>query len=111
MYMDPLLEQLRSLGVGCHVGGLWYGAVCFADDLVLLAPARTAAEMMLQCCEEYALEHNLHFSTDPAPAKSKSKSIFITGKMRHQTCPDHLMLLGQKLPWVAQAAHLGHILH
>ena len=34
--------------VGCHVGGLWYGAACYADDLVWLAPARTAAVMMLE---------------------------------------------------------------
>ena len=111
VYLDDLLAKLRRLGVGCHVGGLWYGAMCFADDLVLLAPARTAAEMMLQCCEEYALEHNLEFSTDPVPAKSKSKCIYFTGKMRNQTCPDKLQLLGQLLPWVEQANHLGHILH
>ena len=80
VYLDDLLAKLRRLGVGCHVGGLWYGAMCFADDLVLLAPARTAADKMLQCCE-----HNLQFSTDPVPAKSKSKCIYFTGKMRNQT--------------------------
>ena len=111
VYLDELLARLRSLGVGCHVGGLWYGAACFADDLVLLAPARTSAEMMLQCCEEYATEHNLQFSTDPNPGKSKSKCIFFTGKMRNQSYPDKLVLLGQELPWVEQANHLGHILH
>jgi hypothetical protein len=73
--MDGLLGRLRKLGVGCHVGGWWYGAVCFADDFILLAPARTAAVMMLQCCEEYALERNLQFSTDPNPTKSKSWSM------------------------------------
>ena len=75
-YLDDLLTELRQLGVGCHVGGLWYGAACYADDLVLLAPARTAAVMMLECCEKYAVEHNLQFSTDPEPAKSKSKCIY-----------------------------------
>ena len=49
VYLDELLQQLRKLGVGCHVGGLWYGAACYADDLILLAPARTAAVMMLEC--------------------------------------------------------------
>ena len=82
VYLDDLLDRLRKLGVGCHVGGLWYGASCFADDLILLAPARTAAEMMLQCCEQYAKEHNLQFSTDPNPSRSKSKCIYFTGKLR-----------------------------
>ena len=81
VYLDELLGQLRQLGVGCHVGGWWYGAACYADDLVLLAPARTAAAMMLECCEKYAAEHNLQFSTDPLPQKSKSKCIYFCGKL------------------------------
>ena len=67
--------------------------------------------MMLKCCEEFALEHNLEFSTDPSPAKSKSKCIYFTGKMRKQVLPDNLKLFGKLLPWVEQADHLGHVLH
>ena len=48
VYLDGLYEQLRKLGVGCHIGGWWYGATCFADDLVLLAPARSAAACSLE---------------------------------------------------------------
>jgi hypothetical protein len=108
VYLDGLLDQLRKLGVGCHIGGWWYGAACFADDLILLAPARSAAAMMLKCCEEYALQHNLEFSTDPDPNKSKSKCIYFKGKVRNRELPDHLVL---KLPWVEKAEHLGHLLH
>ena len=111
VYLDGLLERLRRIGVGCHVGGWWYGAACFADDLVLLAPARTAAVMMLECCEQYALEHNLEFSTDPNPAKSKSKCIYFSGNLKKLSLPDNLQLLGQELPWVERADHLGHVLH
>ena len=111
VYLDELLEQLRQLGVGCHVGGWWYGAVCYADDLMLLAPSRTAAAMMLECCEKYATEHNLKFSTDPLPHKSKSKCIYFCGKLTRLTKPDNLTLLGEDLPWVASADHLGHVLH
>ena len=87
VYLDGLLLQLRQLGVGCHVGGWWYGAACFADDLFLLAPSRTSAAMMLDTCEQYALQHNLQFSTDPNPAKSKSKCIYFTGAARNVTLP------------------------
>ena len=110
VYLDDLLGQLRQLGVGCHVGGWWYGAVCYADDLMLLAPTRTAAAMMLECCEEYAAVHNLKFSTDPVPQKSKSKCVFFCGKLTRLAKPDPLILLGEKLPWVATADHLGHVL-
>ena len=26
LYMDELLVELRKLGVGCHIGGVFYGA-------------------------------------------------------------------------------------
>ena len=110
VYLDGLLLQLRQLGVGCHVGGWWYGATCFADDLFLLAPSRTAAVMMLETCQQYALQHNLQFSTDPDPAKSKSKCIYFTGRARNVILPDPLQLFGEELPWVDSALHLGHTL-
>ena len=48
------------------------GAMGYADDLVLLAPTRTAMELMLKACEEFGKRNNLQFSTDPDPAKSKT---------------------------------------
>lgn len=111
VYLDELLLELRNLRVGCHVGGWYFGAACFADDLFLLAPSRTAAVMMLETCERYARLHNLQFSTDPNPAKSKSKCIFFRGKLRNVGLPDQLSLFGEPLPWVSHAEHLGHTLH
>jgi hypothetical protein len=111
VYLDGLLDRLRKLGVGCHIGGCWYGVACFADDLILLAPDRSAAAMMLKCCEQYALEHNLEFSTDQNPALSKSKGIFFKDKLQNRELPDNLMLLCEKRPWVERAKHLGHHLH
>jgi hypothetical protein len=37
-------------------------------------------ELMLATCERFAHRNNLQFSTDPNPAKSKSKCIFVSGK-------------------------------
>ena len=69
---------------------------------------------MLKICEKYAQKHNLQFSTDVIPKKSKSKCIFINGKVgdilpRH--LPEPLQLYGKSLPWVVTATHLGHELH
>ena len=107
VYLDGLLQQLRELGVGCHLGGWWYGAACFADDLFLLAPSRTAAVMMLETCEQYALQHNLQFSTDVNPTKSKSKCIYFTGRMRNVSEPDPIELFGEQLPWVSSAVNFS----
>ena len=47
VYLDLLIRELRQLGVGCHVGGLYMGVVVYADDVLLLAPTSGAMQMML----------------------------------------------------------------
>ena len=73
IYIEDLLQRLRGLGVGCHIGDQFLGAAGFADDIVLLAPSRGAMEIMLATCENFAAENNLKFSTDPNPTKCKTK--------------------------------------
>ena len=111
VYVDDLLVELRSLGVGCHLAGVFYGAVGFCDDILLLAPTRDAMDIMLATCERFAERNNLQFSTNPDPAKSKSKCIFVSGKKKNLPKPAPLTLCGKELPWVASATHLGHELH
>ena len=113
LYMNELLVQLRKLGMGCHISGIFYGAALYADDLVLLAPSRSALQQMLQLCGDYAKKHNLVFSTDPDPIKSKTKCIYMVGKVRggRVQYPKPVSLNGMSLPWVTSANHLGHTLH
>ena len=60
---------------------------------------------MLTTCEEYALSHNLQFSTDPNPVKCKTKLMAFLKKPRQLP---GLMLCGNPLPWVTQIKHLGN---
>ena len=92
LYLDDLLIQLRRLGLGCYIGGMWYGACCYADDIILLAPNRDVLQKMLNVCEIYAASHNLLFSTDPVPAKSKTKCILFNGNSRKSVHPDPVIL-------------------
>ena len=103
--------ELRDLGVGCHIGGVWLGAAGYADDIILMAPSRTSMAMMPEKCEQYAIAHSLMFSTDPDPRKSKSKCLYMVGTMRNVTFPVNLKLNNEDLPWVETASHLGHELH
>ena len=110
VYLDDLLKQLRQMGLGCHMRGMWVGAAGYADDLILLAPSRTAMQHMLKTCDNYAAEFNLQFSTDPVPALSKSKCLYMCGYM-NAVYPAPLQLGDHDLPWVEHATHLGHELH
>ena len=108
--MDELLLELRKSGLGCYVGGLFAGAGSYCDDLVLLAPSRSSLQTMMSICEDYANRHNLVFSTDPNPTKSKTKCLLFRLHNREES-PAKIILNGQPLPWVDHAAHLGHEFH
>ena len=111
-YLDELLVKLRKLGIGCHVAGVWFGACLYADDVCLLANSRDVLQRMVKVCESYGAEHNLIFSTDPDPKKSKTKCMFFTRKSQNSIVyPTPVKLDGENLPWVERADHLGHVLH
>ena len=107
LYLDDLFTELRALGVGCYVGGTWMGAAGYADDIILLAPSRSAMATLLATCEDYAKSHNITFSTDVDPKKSKTKCLHFTLQER---IVNPLKLNGDDLPWVKKALHLGNTL-
>ena len=72
-----MIKELRHLGVGANVAGIFMGIACYADDVVLIAPCRQAMQLMLNTVENFAERYNISFSTDPDPAKSKSNRAFI----------------------------------
>ena len=53
IYIDDLLDDLSTLGVGCYWNSLFAGAMCYADDL---APSPSALRLILRC----AVVMNLH---------------------------------------------------
>ena len=111
VYLDPLLTELRESGVGCYVGGVFTGVVAYADDLMVLAPNRMAAQKMLAICDSYAEKYNVKFSTDLNPRKSKSKALYFVGHRKSGVpVPAPLILTGKDLPWVDRCDHLGHSL-
>ena len=77
VYLKPIFSILRNSGYGCRLAGLFTGVIGYADDLILLAPNRKAAQKMLEICEEFAKENNISFSTNHDPNKSKSKALFM----------------------------------
>ena len=111
IYLNPLFEELREAGVGCRIGGLWIGMIGYADDIILLAPTRSAAQKMLNICEDFAKRYNIKYSTNEDPKQSKSKAMYIVGVGGARLAkPLPLVLCNNDLPWVETCEHLGHTL-
>ena len=107
VYIDKLIKLLRSSKIGCSIGHIYYGIMVYADDIVLLCPSRIGLQAMLDICEKYAVSHNLQFSTNIDPVKSKTKCIHFSKKIINLA---EMELNGDKLPWVDSANHVGNIL-
>ena len=70
-----MLESLRSSGYGCTIGTHFFGAVAYADDVLILATSVQGLQQLVNLCQKHAKENELIFSTDPDPKKSKTMCI------------------------------------
>ena len=110
VYIDELLKILRKSGLGCHIHGVFYGALIFADDIILLSASRNRLQIMVNICQEFVSSRNLKFGTDVNPEKSKTKYILFTKRKQNSNDLAPLVLDGCDLPWVKSIKHLGHTL-
>ena len=110
IYIDKLLQLLRKTGLGCHIHGVFYGALIYADDIILLSASRNGLQAMVNVCHEFALSRNLKFGTHKDASKSKTKCILFTKKKYNTESIKKISLGGDPLPWVRDVKHLGHVL-
>ena len=104
VYINDILDVLRKSKCGCKINGVFYGAVFYADDIILLSGSRNGLQSLVNICSEFASERNLTFGTDEDPRKSKSKCIvFSKNKI---VGVKKLTLYGRCLPWVDQLNYL-----
>ena len=99
------MGDLCELGVGCHWDSLFAGAVCYGDDLVLLAPSPSALRIMLNCCENFAIIHGLKFNP------YKMQLIRFSSYPSSSCSACFLFLWSATLPFLDTVSHLGHLLH
>ena len=85
-----MLETLRNSGYGCSIGTHFFGAVAYADDVLIMATSVQGLQEMVNLCELHAKENNLIFSTDINPKKSKTMCLAFN-------CEDKVALAPVKL--------------
>ena len=63
LYIDPLLEYLRKSGYGCHMKGVYIGALSYADDITILSPSIGGLNEMLKICHIFAEKNSIIFNS------------------------------------------------
>ena len=101
VYMDELLKRLQKQDIGCHIGTIFMGALCYADDLITLWPTRHGLQKMINFCQRFAYEHNVVIN----PTKT------VCMLFGCKTIPNDIEIyLGrEKLRWVGSFNHPGNI--
>ena len=106
IYIDDLLIELEKKGVGCYWNQHFAGAVCYANNIALLAPSPTAMRLMLSTCTSFAeAAHSLVFNA------SKTQLIrFSRSYCSSNNSPSSFLFNGLTLQLTRSVKHLGHIL-
>ena len=105
IYIDELIKRLRRNRTGCWIDGNYVGIIVYADDIVLLSPTLDGLQEMIDTCSNYAINHNLSFSTHENVKKSKTKCLAFLKTKR--TISRSMILDSKTLPWVNSIKHLG----
>ena len=103
VYIDDLLQQLKDLNLGCHIGSVFCAIFAHADDIVLLSPSFTSLQTMLNVCQNYVVSADLLFNLEKSAAIRFGSSV----TERPVTCLRRIS--GANIPWVTEVRHLGHI--
>ena len=96
-------EPYSILSVHRRVYAALFG---YADDLLIACPSRGGLQQLVDIASTCAANHNISFSTDDNPTKSKAKTMVMSLRPK-KTNPAPIMLNGSRLPWVTQAKYLG----
>ena len=102
VFMDELLNGLQSAGDGCWIDNNYFGAVGYADDLMLLSPSITGLRRMIQICESFGGQYGVQFNA--------KKTVCILFSRKKVDFKPVIKLCGATLQWVDHVKHLGSVL-
>lgn len=104
--IDDLLERLEQSGIGCRISFKYFGAIAYADDIVLMAPSVEGLNSLLSICSAWSIENRIDFNP--------SKSYVICFAENSNKWPPELSIPaymnGTLIPTRREVVHLGHLL-
>ena len=103
IYVDELIHRLRNSTCGCYMGPHFTGALCYADDMVLMSPSVTGLKHMLKVCERFAQDYGLFFNA--------SKTQFIVFRKKPHKGDIVIKFNDTVITEQQRVLHLGHTIY
>ena len=95
-YVNPLLNQLQTTGLGHHIGTVYLGCPTCADDIVLIAGDTVSLQAQIDIVSTYAAKERYVIHPD--------KSAYVTYNVKH---PQPIEIVNKQVTPSDKATHLG----
>jgi hypothetical protein len=107
LYVRELICKITDLRVGCNLGGFMINLLCYADDMVLIAPSWRALQYLITCLHLSAADIYMSFNI-----KKTVCMIFNPRCRRKIICSDFpaFSVDSNELQTVSEFKYLGHII-
>ena len=100
IFIDQLVERVKSLYVGCHISTVCCSIFLYADDILLVAPTVSGLQVLLTACERELIDIDMCINV--------SKSKFIRFGPRFAVpCAELVSTFGCNIKWVQCCRYLG----
>ena len=102
-FINVIISNLQKSGFGCHVQQTYVGCILYADDIILLSPALSGLQSMINVCYATSCDLLLEFNAKKSHCIAFSKTT---------VCMNQSMQLGPDvLMWTQTIKYLGvHLL-
>jgi hypothetical protein len=101
VFINSLLGELEQCDLGCRVFGCFFGAIFYADDIVLLSGSMSNLQYMIDICVNFGRLHGISYN----PLKSQCMALHPS--QRNYVPPSVLKLGECELGWVHRMRYLG----
>ena len=99
VFVDSGLARLKKSGLGCHISGMCYNSLFFADDLLLLAISHRDLQLMVNLCIEEFNELDLKINV--------KKSMCLRIGRNHDEKISPILIDNEPLEWKQEMRYLG----
>ena len=103
VYVDELVKELESTGIGCNIGNKYVGCLMYADDITLICPSISGLQEMVDKCLDFGHKYSINFND--------KKTMCIPFSKVKLTHINQIMINKRPILWSDSVKHLGNLVY